>query len=590
MQDQHKRRGNDVARIAAHRVEDRLQQNVGRTRARQFRLDEAAVRACAARNELRCQCSDGRGQATCGRPEYEQVGGVRIDRNVSGDALERVALSACRDFDGGKSLSTIDCGMRLGKRAGANRNAQCSARIERLDDPAAEIAEIIIDDGDGKLAQDLVQIRLRIIDSVNQGSQEQHAEGAPRSEHAPPLRHEGAAEASRRVADLWLLGRSRRLKPALALEARHAQQCEAGKENRQARKRRERNGGLRNRQSSRRLSKQDGHVPAQRQDRTPGLREGIHADRWKADACVTECRGGEEARKSEPGRQVADQELQQGAHRQIGNNQQGAGGDHQRQVSPEGDLQHALQKQRLGQHDQEEDTEQRRELAGQGCDRIATGTFEPGPRVATAEFGADGIAGGERDHHMDDRRQQRTQQELGIVLLRIDKRDGFRGECSHGSRRRGGAFGGSGHGRRGGKRIVQSRRCDAGRRQELLVIEAYDLRAALSLQVALEIWRDMDCRDRLARPNVPHGRRQRTGAVDDFQARRGRDVFHQGTRSVRLVLVDDRHPEPPYDRMAEYGGENHERKQRHAENQEQRHTIVKQPVALAPCDQPKSGF
>src|SRR5205823_4490070 len=98
---------------------------------------------------------------------YEQVGGVRIDRNVSGDALERVALSACRDFDGGKSLSTINCGVRLGKGADANRNAQCAACIERLDDPAAEIAEVIVDDGDGKLAKDLVQIRLRIIDSVN---------------------------------------------------------------------------------------------------------------------------------------------------------------------------------------------------------------------------------------------------------------------------------------------------------------------------------------------------------------------------------------------------------------------------------------
>ena len=153
-----------------------------------------------------------------------------------------IALSACRDFDGGKSLSTLDGGVRLGKRAGANRNAQCSARIERLDDPAAEIAEIIIDDGDGKLAQDLVQIRLRIIDSVNQGSQEQHAEGAPRSEHAPPLRHEGAADAARRAFDLRWFGGLRHLEPALARQARHAQPCEAGKEHRQARECREGNG------------------------------------------------------------------------------------------------------------------------------------------------------------------------------------------------------------------------------------------------------------------------------------------------------------------------------------------------------------
>jgi hypothetical protein len=42
--------------------------------------------------------------------------------------------------------------------------------------------------------------------------------------------------------------------------------------------------------------------------------------------------------------------------------------------------------------------------------------------------------------------------------------------------------------------------------------------------------------------------------------------------------------------MAEDGRENHERKEGHAEDQKQRHTIVKQPVALAPCDQQKSGF
>src|SRR5260370_37301902 len=135
---------------------------------------------------------------------------MRVEGDMRGDALEHVRLGAWRDFDGGKSLPTIDCGARLGKCASANRNAQCPTRIERLDDLAAEIAEIIVDDRDWKLAKDLVEIRLRIINAVNQGSQEQQAEGAPRSEHAPPLRHEGAAEAPRWPVDLRMLGRSRR--------------------------------------------------------------------------------------------------------------------------------------------------------------------------------------------------------------------------------------------------------------------------------------------------------------------------------------------------------------------------------------------
>ena len=94
-----------------------------------FALTRLPSGACASRNELGRQCSNGRGDATCGRPEDEQVGGIRVDRDVGGDALEHVALGACRDFDGGKSLSTIDRGARLGKRAGANRNAQCATRI-----------------------------------------------------------------------------------------------------------------------------------------------------------------------------------------------------------------------------------------------------------------------------------------------------------------------------------------------------------------------------------------------------------------------------------------------------------------------------
>ena len=120
---------------------------------------------------------------------------------------------------------------------------------------------------------------------------------------------------------------------------------------------------------------------------------------------------------------------------------------------------------------------------------------------------------------MDDHRQQRAQQELRIVLLRIDERDGLRGQRSDGSWCGCGALGGGCYGDGGGKRIAQARGRNAGRRQELLVIEPDDLRAAPGLQVALEIRRDIDCRDRLARSYVLHRRGQRTGAVDDMQAR-----------------------------------------------------------------------
>jgi hypothetical protein len=123
LQDQQKGRRNDVARITANRVEDWLQQNIGRAQACQFRFDKASVRACASRDEIGRQGSDSRGDPARGRPEHEQVGGIRVDRDVGGDALEDVAFGIWRDIDSGKSLPTIDCGARLGNCAGTNSNA-----------------------------------------------------------------------------------------------------------------------------------------------------------------------------------------------------------------------------------------------------------------------------------------------------------------------------------------------------------------------------------------------------------------------------------------------------------------------------------
>ena len=98
--------------------------------------------------------------------------------------------------------------------------------------------------------------------------------------------------------------------------------------------------------------------------------------------------------------------------------------DH-RHVALERDAEQSLQDQRHRQHDEEEDREQRRELARERDDRIAARAGEPGAHAAPPELGADRIAGGERDDDMDDHRQQRAQQELGVVLLRIDQHDRF---------------------------------------------------------------------------------------------------------------------------------------------------------------------
>ena len=94
---------------------------------------------------------------------------------------------------------------------------------------------------------------------------------------------------------------------------------------------------------------------------------------------------------------------------------------HHRHIAPEGNLQNSLQNKRLCQHDEEKDDKQRRKLAHERDDRIATGAFKPGPRVSPTKFRADRIACRERDHHMNDHRQQGAEQELRVVFLRIDE-------------------------------------------------------------------------------------------------------------------------------------------------------------------------
>jgi hypothetical protein len=168
LQDQQEGCRDYIARVAADRVEDWLQQYVGGARAGQRRLDEAAVRARAAAGEFRRQRVDRDRNAARQRSEKKQVGGVGVDRNVGRDALEHVALGAGRDADGGEGVAAVDQCPRVCERAGAGRDADRAARVERLDDAAAKLALVGVDDHDRQLAQDLVEIRLWVIDAVDQ--------------------------------------------------------------------------------------------------------------------------------------------------------------------------------------------------------------------------------------------------------------------------------------------------------------------------------------------------------------------------------------------------------------------------------------
>ena len=155
--------------------------------------------------------------------------------------------------------------------------------------------------------------------------------------------------------------------------------------------------------------------------------------------------------------------------------------------------------------------------------------------AAPAKFRADRIAGGERDDHVDDHRQQRAQQELRVVPLRIDEHDRLGDERSdramrpapRAPRRR--AVDG------GREAVAQARRRDARGRQVLLVIEGDDLRTTLGLQVALEIGRNIDRGNGVAGPDrrAPQSRGRR-------RARRSADSGDAATCSTKAREVSER--------------------------------------------------
>src|SRR5262249_28668435 len=95
---------------------------------------------------------------------------------------------------------------------------------------------------------------------------------------------------------------------------------------------------------------------------------------------------------------------------------------------------------------------------------------------------------------------------------------------------------------RGREAVTQGRRSDASRREELLVVERDNLRAAASLEVALEVGRHIDGADRLARSYRSPRRTEFAATLYDNEPRRRRNLFDEEARGLRPVLVDDEHP------------------------------------------------
>ena len=123
------------------------------------------------------------------------------------------------------------------------------------------------------------------------------------------------------------------------------------------------------------------------------------------------------------------------------------GRSHHQGVAPERHPEEAVNDAGVDDHHQNEDAEQRRELADERGQRAAAGGAQPGAQAAARELGADRIAGGDRDDDVEDVRQDRAQQELRVVQRRIGEHILFDDERARSERFRG-----------GGRRVRQCRR------------------------------------------------------------------------------------------------------------------------------------
>ena len=151
----------------------------------------------------------------------------------------------------------------------------------------------------------------------------------------------------------------------------------------------------------------------------------------------------------------------------------------------------------------------RRELARERRGRPPARCVEPFRQAAVTELRTDAIAAGDRDQHVQHRRQQRAQQELRIIGLRIDERITLDDEPS---RPETAAAAGEPRRHRRERRAQRGRREIAGR-VELLVVEDDDLRPLARQRVAFEMLRKEHDGEVAPRADRMHrGRRDRRNA------------------------------------------------------------------------------
>ncbi len=506
-------------------------------------------------------------------------------RDAGDEALQDLTLGIRRNFEDAEDPPVEQRPLCDVERRCTDGDRDCLVGVEGLDQAAAERGAVVVDDGDRDLADELAEIGLRIEHAVKYRSDDHQTEGAVVGEHAAPFPDKAAGDAAagavRRQGFVRFAQRLRRKlpqpPPGEGEEAeRHA--CE----NREGRGR-----GV-DRRAARGLVEQDLLVPAQRQQGPPAARKPVHRHDRHPDPGKAEGRRRDDRDEAQGQSEVAHQQHQESGERLVGGDEQDRGGDHHRHIAAIGQLEPGMQDQRLDRQQCKEQGEQRQELSGQGDERAAAGTAQPGAPAASRELGADRIGGGDRDDDVQCRRHHRAQQKPGVIERRVGQNVFLDDEPAAAGLRLA-QIGERRQPRDGvGDRVAEGAGSDASRREILGVVEGDDLRPADGQEIQLETRRNVDRGDRAPGADRADGTLQIVGAQGDAQSRSRRDRLNDPGGNVGAVGVDDGNIETPDDRTAKGPGQDCERGQRHDDRQQIPGRVAPKKPDLARRHQPQA--
>ena len=96
----------------------------------------------------------------------KEIGRIDISGDAGLVALQNLSFGVLRNVDDPENLPSRQRRMGVGERIGANGDRDRLVGVQSLDQIAAELGVILIDDRDRDLAQQLAEIGLRIKHSV----------------------------------------------------------------------------------------------------------------------------------------------------------------------------------------------------------------------------------------------------------------------------------------------------------------------------------------------------------------------------------------------------------------------------------------